>query len=67
MLTLVSANVGISIIPESFKNIIDSDVVTRNITGPPRYSRNVVVYRANEQSAAVRAALRVIRGAFSSV
>ena len=66
LLTLVSANVGISIIPESFKNIVDADVVVRNITGPPRYSRNVVVCRANEQSAAVRAVLKAIRRAFAA-
>lgn len=66
LLTLVSANVGISVIPESFKNIISAPVVMRNIVGPPRYSRNSVVYRANEPSPAVRAVLKTIRMAFAS-
>ncbi|MBI2716374.1 MAG: LysR family transcriptional regulator [Rhizobiales bacterium] len=66
LLTLVSANVGIAVIPESFKNIIDSDVVVRNIAGPPRYSKDSVVYRTNEPSPAVRAVLKTIRTAFPS-
>jgi len=66
LLTLISANVGISVIPESFKNIVDPDVVVRNIAGPPRYSTNAVVYRANEPSPAVRAVIKTIRGAFVS-
>lgn len=65
LLTLISANVGISVIPESFKNIVAPEVVVRDIGGPPRYSRNAVVYRANEQSTAVRAVLKAIRGTFS--
>lgn len=66
LLTLVSANVGIAVIPESFKNIVDPDVMVRNIAGPPRYSKDSVVYRANEPSPAVRAVLKTIRTAFSS-
>ena len=64
LLTLVSANVGISIIPESFKTIVHPDVMVRSIAGPPKYSRNSVVYRANEPSPAVRAVLKTIRAAF---
>ena len=66
LLTLVSANVGIAVIQESLKTIVDASVVVRNIAGPPGYSKNVVVYRANEPSPAVRAVLNTIRTAFPS-
>lgn len=66
LLTLISANVGISIIPETLKNVADASVVVRNISGPPRYSANAVVYRATEPSPAVQAVLKVIRTAFAS-
>ena len=66
LLTLVSANVGIAVIQESLKSIADASVVVRNIAGPPKYSKNAVVYRANEPSPAVRAVLKTIRGAFAS-
>jgi DNA-binding transcriptional LysR family regulator len=66
LLTLISANVGISIIPETLKNVADASVVVRNIAGPPRYSRNAVVYRANEPSPAVQAVLKTIRMTFAS-
>jgi len=48
LLTLVSANVGIAVIQETLKSVADASVVLRNISGPPNYSNNVVVYRANE-------------------
>jgi DNA-binding transcriptional LysR family regulator len=64
LLTLVSANVGISVVPESFENFIMSPVVIRNIAGPARFSKNAVVYRANETSPAVRAVIKAIRQAF---
>ena len=66
LLTLVSANVGIAVIPESFKNIVDPSVVVRNIAGPPKYSKNAVVYRANEPSPAVKEVLKIIRKTFAS-
>ena len=66
LLTLVSANIGMSILPESFKNIIHPPVAMRDITGPPKYSQNDVVYRANEPSPAVRAVIKAIRSAFAS-
>ena len=66
LLTLISANVGISLIPESFRKLVDSDVVVRNIDGPPKYSKNAVVYRVNEQSPAVRGVLKAIRTEFRS-
>ena len=66
LLTLVSANVGIAVIQESLKTIVDASVVVRNIAGPPKYFKNAVVYRANEPSPAVRAVLKIIRGAFAS-
>jgi DNA-binding transcriptional LysR family regulator len=66
LLTLVSANVGIAVIQETLKSLADASVVLRNISGPPNYSNNVVVYRANEPSPAVRAVLKTIRRAFAS-
>jgi DNA-binding transcriptional LysR family regulator len=66
VLTLVSANVGVAIVPESFKKIVDASVVVRTISGPPKYSSNVMVYRTTEQSPAVRAVIKIIRAAFPS-
>jgi DNA-binding transcriptional LysR family regulator len=66
LLTLISANIGISVLPESFENIIHPPVVMRDIAGPPRYSQNSVVYRANETSPAVRAVIEAIRSAYAS-
>ena len=37
LLTLISANVGISIIPETLKRVADASIVVRDISGPPRY------------------------------
>jgi DNA-binding transcriptional LysR family regulator len=64
LVTLVSANVGISVIPESLKAVADATIVIRDIAGPPRYSKNDVVYRIKEPSPAVRAVLKAIRTAF---
>lgn len=64
LLTLVSANVGISVIPDSLKAFAGAPVTIRAIAGPPRYSKNDVVYRINEPSPAVRAVLKAIRAAF---
>ena len=66
LLTLVSANIGIAVIPKSLTSIADADIVVRNVAGPPKYSKIAVVYRANEPSPAVRAVLKTIRGAFAS-
>jgi len=66
LLTLISANVGVSIIAETLMNVADASVVMRNITGPPRYSQNAVVYRASEPSPAVRAVLKELRATFVS-
>ncbi len=66
LLTLVSANIGIAVMPETFNNIIRAPVVMRNIAGPPIYSSNAVAYRANERSPAVRAVLKTIRTEFAS-
>jgi DNA-binding transcriptional LysR family regulator len=65
LLTLVGANVGIAIIPESFKNIVDPSVVVRNIAGRAQYSKLATVYRTNEPSPAVQAVLKIIRGALA--
>lgn len=66
LLTLISANVGISVIPETLMNVADASVVMRHIAGPPRYSQNAVVYRATEPSPAVRAVLKEFRTAFAA-
>ena len=66
LLTLISANVGISVIPETLMNVADDSVVKVHIAGPPRYSQNAVVYRASEPSPAVRAVLKEFRTAFAS-
>jgi DNA-binding transcriptional LysR family regulator len=64
LLTLISANVGVSLIPESFKGYLSVDVVVRDIAGPPKYSNYSVVFRENEPSPAVHAVLNMIRTAF---
>lgn len=66
VLTLVSANVGVAVIPESFKKFADTSVVVRNISGPPKFSSSAVVYRANEVSPAVQVVTKAIRAAFSA-
>ena len=66
LLTLVSANVGVAIMPEFFKNVIIDPIVMRNIAVPKIYARNAVVYRTNEPSPAVRAVLKTIRTALAS-
>ena len=66
LLTLVSANVGVAVMPQTFKNIISAPVVMRNIAGAPIYSKNAVAYRTNEPSPAVRSVLKTIRTALAS-
>ena len=66
LLTLISANVGISVIPETLMNVADKSVVMRHIAGPASYSVNSVVYRAAEPSPAVRAAIKEFRNAFAA-
>lgn len=66
VLTLVSANVGIAIVPESFKTLVDKSVLVRNISGPPKYSSNVLVYRTAEASPAVKAVTQAIRTVFAA-
>ena len=65
-LTLVSANVGVAIMPETLKNIITPPIVMRNIAARPIYATNAIVYRTNEPSPAVRAVLKTIRSALAS-
>lgn len=66
LLTLISANVGMSVLPESFKTILPPDVVMRNIEGLPKYSQNAAAHRANEASPAVRTIVKSIQAAFAS-
>jgi DNA-binding transcriptional LysR family regulator len=65
LLTLVSANIGIAIVPESFKKIADDSITFRNISGPPKYSTLASVYRVNEPSPAVRAVIKIVREALA--
>jgi DNA-binding transcriptional LysR family regulator len=64
VMMLISANIGIGVVPVSFKNIAGPKVVLRNISGPPRYAENVLVYRANETSPAVLSFLKTMRSTF---
>ena len=66
LLTLISANIGMSVLPKSFKAILPAGVVMRDIEGPPKYSQNAVAHRANETSPAVRTVVKSIKSAFSS-
>lgn len=66
LLTMVSANAGIAVIPESLKNIASSHVVVRNIAGPPRYSKFSVIYRTADASPAARAVVDIIQKAFGT-
>ena len=66
LLTLISANVGVSVLPESFKAILPPDVVMRNIEGLPKYSQNAVAYRANDAAPAVRTIVKSIQSVFAS-
>lgn len=66
LLTMVSANVGIAVIPESLKHIASPHVVIRNIAGQPRYAKFAVIYRTEEPSPAVRVVVNAIRKAFAS-
>lgn len=66
LLTLVSANIGVAVLPETFGNVIRPPVVMRKISGPPAYSKNAVAYRSNEVSPAVRAVLKTIRAEFAA-
>jgi DNA-binding transcriptional LysR family regulator len=66
LLTLISADVGISVLPDSFKHIMPAEVVMRDIAGPAKYSQNAAVYRANEDSPAVRSIIAAVRDALGS-
>ena len=66
LLTLISANVGISVIAESLINVADDSVVLRPIAGVRRFSQNAVAFRANEPSPAVSAILKELRTAFAA-
>jgi len=65
LLTLVSANVGISVVPESLKHVAAASVLIRPIAGRPKYSKNSVVFRTAEPSPVVRAVVKQIRTAFA--
>jgi DNA-binding transcriptional LysR family regulator len=67
LLALVSANVGVAIVQESFRNIVDPSVVIRNISATPKYSLNVVVCRENEPSPAVQGVIKTLRTEFRSL
>ena len=58
---LVSANVGIAVLPYSFKAIAYDPIVMREFSGPPRYAENVFVYRQDEDSPAVRSFIDTVK------
>jgi DNA-binding transcriptional LysR family regulator len=62
---LVSAKVGIAILPYSFKSIAYDPIVLREISGPPKYAENAFVYRKNEDSPAVLSFIETVRKGFS--
>lgn len=66
LLILISANAGISVLPESFESILPADVVMRDIGGPARFTHNALVHRANDPSPAVRAVVKAMRAAMGS-
>ena len=66
LLTMVGANLGVAIVPESFKKIVSAPIMIRNISGPQKYADQVVVYRADETSPVVGGFLKTIRAAFPS-
>ena len=61
---LVSANVGIAILPYSFKTIAYDPLVMREISGPPKYAENTFVYRQDEESPAVRSFIETVKNGF---
>ena len=61
MLALVSANVGIAIIPETLNRIDFDQVVMRNIDGPKKFAVQMMVYRRDESSPAVLGFIKTIR------
>lgn len=62
---LVSAKVGIAILPYSFKSIAYDPIVMREISGPQKYAENAFVYRTNEDSPAVLSFIETVRKGFS--
>jgi len=66
LLTMVGANLGVAIVPESFKKIVSAPVMIRNISGRETYAEQVVIYRANETSPVVGGFLKTIRAAVSA-
>ena len=65
LLTLVSANVGVSVVPESLKNILNPNIVILNFAGAPRFSKFALVYRTSDESPVVRVMLNMIRAEFA--
>lgn len=63
---LVSANVGIAILPYSFKEIAYDPIVMRQISGPPKFAENAFVYRKNEDSPAVLSFIETVRRGFAT-
>jgi DNA-binding transcriptional LysR family regulator len=63
---LVSANIGIAVLPYSFRNIAYDPIVMREISGPPRYAESAFVYRAGEDAPAVLSFIEIVRKGFST-
>ena len=64
VLILVSANIGIAVLPYSFKAIALESVVMRELAGAPKYAENVLVYRAEEDSPVVLSFIETVRKGF---
>lgn len=62
---LVSAKVGIAILPYSFKSLAYDPIVMREISGPQKYAENAFVFRKNEDSPVVLSFIEVVRKGFS--
>jgi DNA-binding transcriptional LysR family regulator len=61
---LVSANLGIAILPYSFKTLAYDPIVMREFSGPPKYAENAFVYRKDEDSPAVLGFIETVRKGF---
>ena len=62
---LVSAKVGIAVLPYSFKSLAYDPIVMREISGAPKFADNSFVFRASEDSPAVRSFIETVRKGFS--
>ncbi|MGQ1840277.1 LysR family transcriptional regulator [Kocuria turfanensis] len=60
ILGLVAAGIGVTLTVSSVQHIVTPGLVYRDLAGPPLHLAVVIVWRKNENSAAVRAVLEVM-------